>query len=960
MSDIHLGLPYCSTGGLVDHSIGLAQDIGNLYLNSEFSDVVLVVDGQKFYAHRVILASRSNYFRAMMFGGLQESHQAEVEIKDANLTAFKILLKYIYKGYIALHNEKEETVHEILALSHQYGFEELEGAVCEYLKETLSVNNFCIIYDLALLYCLNGLRAVCEDFLDKNAQVIIAHPSFKMLSPTALKSIISRDSFCAPEVDIFCGVREWAKTNDMIDKAQLQEIISLIRLPLLSLLDLLNVVRPSHLLSPDNILDAIKAKNESRDMDLRYRGYLVAEENVATSAKDAVVLTGEMKNNLLDGNTSNYDMDRGFTRHSIDDSPQHILVKLGKSCIINHLRLVLWDKDPRSYSYYIDVSMDQKDWVRVVDHTQYHCRSWQYLYFPARAVRYIKVVGTNNTVNRVFHLVALEAYYTKLQVMMHRGLIVPRSNVALVSRSSVVIEGVSRSRNNLLNGDVTNYDWDSGYTCHQLGSGSICVQLGQPYWLGSLRLLLWDCDERSYSYYIDSSVNGRDWEVVIDKTRECCRSWQIIQFTPRPVVYFKIVGVFNTANEVFHCVHFECPASTIECPITETLPCSATTTITSSSSPVSGPALGSKDSEPAGPGVPRTGVMRSGGVPHSAPVGSLYVGPVMVDRRGVAAASGGAISDDDDEQKSEFDLMAESNRSPEMDAVRREVGAAAVVEAAAAAAAAAAAGSVVDGAGSDRNAFSSAASNGCSDNSSNDLFFGSASDVAAKNGSLPPFEAQGSEVESVKSSASAYSVADKFSNGDPGGVDYSTLGARPRRSLRTTDYPYSHSMPPYYQHSRGPLSSLHYFAQQCPVGLSGSSSNGQLPGSSSRSNSTAHSSPTHSEYSFTRSSNSPTRSEYSNLSSLQNNRSSGSVKLVNPVLDMRQGLGYCMGEVAAEGLGEGGSEGAPPSTLAEVEVGSAITSSSDSAVYPRPSSPLLLDNSDPPDDAEEKADSEKE
>ncbi|XP_018016294.1 BTB/POZ domain-containing protein 9-like isoform X4 [Hyalella azteca] len=939
MSDIHLGLPYCSTSGLVDHSISLAQDIGNLYLNSEFSDVVLVVGSQRFYAHRVVLAARSNYFRAMMYGGLQESHQTEVEIKDANLIAFKILLKYIYQGYVALHTEKEETVHEILALSHQYGFEELEAAVCDYLKETLCINNFCVIYDLSLLYCLNGLRTVCQDFLDKNAQIIVNHSSFKMLSPMALKSIISRDSFCAPEVDIFCGVWEWAKANNVVDKALLQEVISLIRLPLLSLLDLLNVVRPSQLLSPDDILDAIKAKNESRDMDLQYRGYLVAEENVATPAKGAVVLTGEMKNNLLDGNTVNYDMDRGFTRHSIDESPQHILVKLGKPCIINHLRLVLWDKDPRSYSYYIDVSMDQKDWVRVVDHTLYHCRSWQYLYFPARAVRYIKVVGTNNTVNRVFHIVALEAYYTKLQVVLHHGLIVPRSNVALVSRSSVVVEGVSRSRNNLLNGDVTNYDWDSGYTCHQLGSGSICVQLGQPYWLGSLRLLLWDCDERSYSYYIHSSVNGRDWEVVTDKTRECCRSWQIIQFTPRPVVYFKIVGVFNTANEVFHCVHFECPASTIECPITETLPSSATITSITTTTTITSPSPPTHGNAPDA--ATRGRRSRSRG---SARAYVTHVGPVMENHRGPPDA----VSDDDGDQKYEFDMMAESNRSPELDAPQQQA-ANAVAEAAGDEAAAAADGAGLD----DRLAFSSAASNGCSDHSSNDLFFGSASDVAAKNGSLAPFEAQ--EVESVQSCASAYSGADQFSAGEGGSaVDYSTLGARPRRSLRTTDYPYSHSMPPYYQHSRGPLSSLHFFAQQCPAALSGASSNCQLPGSSSRSNSTAHSSPTHSEYSFTRSSNSPTRSEYSNLSSLQNNRSGGSVKLVNPVLDMRQGLGYCMG---AGGLGAGGSEGgAAPSTLAEVEVGSAITSSSGSAVYPRPPSPLLLERHDHVD---EKDDSEK-
>ena len=45
-------------------------------------------------------------FRALLFGGLRESHQAEVEIKDTNLTAFKVLLKYIYTGWVSLGSEK--------------------------------------------------------------------------------------------------------------------------------------------------------------------------------------------------------------------------------------------------------------------------------------------------------------------------------------------------------------------------------------------------------------------------------------------------------------------------------------------------------------------------------------------------------------------------------------------------------------------------------------------------------------------------------------------------------------------------------------------------------------------------------------------------------------------------------------------------------------------------------------
>ena len=77
---------------------------------------------------------------------------------------------------------------------------------------------------------------------------------------------------------------------------------------------------------------------------------------------------------------------------------------------------------------------------------------------------------------------------------------VPDTNVATIENSACVIEGVSRSRNALINSETHNYDWDSGYTCHQLGSGAIVVQLAQPYIIGSMRcvyrnrlMLLWGC-----------------------------------------------------------------------------------------------------------------------------------------------------------------------------------------------------------------------------------------------------------------------------------------------------------------------------------------------------------------------------------------------------------------------------------------------------------------------------------
>lgn len=49
--------------GEIEHMTFLSEHIGALYLNDEYSDVVLCVDGQQFHGHKVILAARSEYFR---------------------------------------------------------------------------------------------------------------------------------------------------------------------------------------------------------------------------------------------------------------------------------------------------------------------------------------------------------------------------------------------------------------------------------------------------------------------------------------------------------------------------------------------------------------------------------------------------------------------------------------------------------------------------------------------------------------------------------------------------------------------------------------------------------------------------------------------------------------------------------------------------------------------------------
>ena len=60
---------------------------------------------------------------------------------------------------------------------------------------------------------------------------------------TSVQEITSRVSFCASEIDIFHAIQKWAAANNEEGEEQLAPIIKCIRLPLMSLEELLNEVR---------------------------------------------------------------------------------------------------------------------------------------------------------------------------------------------------------------------------------------------------------------------------------------------------------------------------------------------------------------------------------------------------------------------------------------------------------------------------------------------------------------------------------------------------------------------------------------------------------------------------------------------------------------------------------------------------------------------------------------------
>lgn len=100
---------------------------------------------------------------------------------------------------------KEEVILDILGLTHQYGFEDLERAISDVLVLLLCMRNVCTLLDTARLYNLEKLTTVCLVYLDIHASEILKHDSFVTLSQVNVERVVDDRG-----LNWFCRIRWWS------------------------------------------------------------------------------------------------------------------------------------------------------------------------------------------------------------------------------------------------------------------------------------------------------------------------------------------------------------------------------------------------------------------------------------------------------------------------------------------------------------------------------------------------------------------------------------------------------------------------------------------------------------------------------------------------------------------------------------------------------------------------------
>lgn len=162
---------------------------------------------------------------------------------------------------------------QLLGLSNKYDFSMLQQAIVTYLKATFTVTNVCVIYNVASFYQLKDLAESCSTFVDMHATDVMKSDGFLSLSQTALTELIARDSFFAPESEVYRGVKCWMEHNG-VAKEEAGELLAGIRLQLIPQGYLLKEIRQCDLFDPDRILDALTLISLKSSSELGHRGLL--------------------------------------------------------------------------------------------------------------------------------------------------------------------------------------------------------------------------------------------------------------------------------------------------------------------------------------------------------------------------------------------------------------------------------------------------------------------------------------------------------------------------------------------------------------------------------------------------------------------------------------------------------------------------------------------------------------
>ncbi|XP_040354781.1 kelch-like protein 18 isoform X2 [Ixodes scapularis] len=190
------------------------------------------VDDEIFTAHRIVLASTIPYFYAMFTHDMIESKQKEITIRGIEASALEALINFAYSGKV---NITASNVQSLLVGSSFLQLLKVREACSEFLMKRLHPNNVLGVRAFADALGCPALVDATNKFIRKHFLEVSQSEEFLALTlPDAIEIVGWDEIYVVSEEQVFEAVMQWVLHDADARGQLLPELLSHVRLPLLS------------------------------------------------------------------------------------------------------------------------------------------------------------------------------------------------------------------------------------------------------------------------------------------------------------------------------------------------------------------------------------------------------------------------------------------------------------------------------------------------------------------------------------------------------------------------------------------------------------------------------------------------------------------------------------------------------------------------------------------------------
>lgn len=178
---------------------GLVDDLRKLINNPDLADIRFSVEGKQVYAHKAVIAIRSEYFRVMICGGMRESldisqSNAPIELPDVSYNVFLKVLEFLYTD--SIRDVSLELGIHLLIASELFMLDRLKSLCEDLIRRDIHVDNVISILVASHRHNALALKDIALEFILRN----LTHPSVQeglgelRVEPDLLLEIIKRST----------------------------------------------------------------------------------------------------------------------------------------------------------------------------------------------------------------------------------------------------------------------------------------------------------------------------------------------------------------------------------------------------------------------------------------------------------------------------------------------------------------------------------------------------------------------------------------------------------------------------------------------------------------------------------------------------------------------------------------------------------------------------------------------